>query len=251
MLHDGPGAAKDLDPGLPARRGAGSVRLVPSDAPLPLSEDEFADLDDWLGICSPFDVHGLLGLLHAVAVAPGTVTPSVWVPIVLPNGLADLNQDDVPGFMALLLRLQGDVIETVNAEETMTPEPGEHEECRSFAEGYAAGAELDPEWLRNEGHWSYASPLAYLGGRLDLVPHDTVAEIERQFEPDPAKAIREQMASLIHAAHDAFQGLRQSLMHGTPARATRIGRNDPCPCGSGKKYKRCCAGAKPGSPAAN
>jgi hypothetical protein len=21
---------------------------------------------------------------------------------------------------------------------------------------------------------------------------------------------------------------------------TKIGRNDPCPCGSGKKYKRCC-----------
>ena len=23
--------------------------------------------------------------------------------------------------------------------------------------------------------------------------------------------------------------------------ATKIGRNDQCPCGSGKKYKRCCA----------
>ena len=22
--------------------------------------------------------------------------------------------------------------------------------------------------------------------------------------------------------------------------APRIGRNEPCPCGSGKKYKRCC-----------
>ncbi|HUO07046.1 MAG TPA: SEC-C metal-binding domain-containing protein, partial [Phycisphaerae bacterium] len=22
----------------------------------------------------------------------------------------------------------------------------------------------------------------------------------------------------------------------------RIGRNDPCPCGSGKKYKKCCGG---------
>jgi hypothetical protein len=22
---------------------------------------------------------------------------------------------------------------------------------------------------------------------------------------------------------------------------TKAGRNDPCPCGSGKKYKRCCA----------
>jgi uncharacterized protein len=25
-----------------------------------------------------------------------------------------------------------------------------------------------------------------------------------------------------------------------PARSTKVGRNEPCPCGSGKKYKRCC-----------
>jgi preprotein translocase subunit SecA len=23
-------------------------------------------------------------------------------------------------------------------------------------------------------------------------------------------------------------------------RGPKIGRNDPCPCGSGKKYKKCC-----------
>jgi uncharacterized protein YecA (UPF0149 family) len=23
----------------------------------------------------------------------------------------------------------------------------------------------------------------------------------------------------------------------------QVGRNEPCPCGSGKKYKRCCGGA--------
>ncbi|MEA1649028.1 MULTISPECIES: SEC-C metal-binding domain-containing protein [Nitrospirillum] len=23
-------------------------------------------------------------------------------------------------------------------------------------------------------------------------------------------------------------------------RQAKVGRNDPCPCGSGKKYKRCC-----------
>ncbi|MGC2082083.1 MAG: SEC-C metal-binding domain-containing protein, partial [Bradyrhizobium sp.] len=29
-----------------------------------------------------------------------------------------------------------------------------------------------------------------------------------------------------------------------PARsnAPKVGRNDPCPCGSGKKYKKCCGG---------
>lgn len=26
-----------------------------------------------------------------------------------------------------------------------------------------------------------------------------------------------------------------------PVRSTKIGRNDPCPCGSGKKFKKCCA----------
>ena len=26
----------------------------------------------------------------------------------------------------------------------------------------------------------------------------------------------------------------------TPKRVNKIGRNDPCPCGSGKKYKQCC-----------
>ena len=25
-----------------------------------------------------------------------------------------------------------------------------------------------------------------------------------------------------------------------PVRSVKIGRNDPCPCGSGKKYKKCC-----------
>jgi len=33
----------------------------------------------------------------------------------------------------------------------------------------------------------------------------------------------------------------EALMH-SPVQRTepRIGRNDPCPCGSGKKYKKCC-----------
>ena len=27
---------------------------------------------------------------------------------------------------------------------------------------------------------------------------------------------------------------------GTIRKGKKIGRNDPCPCGSGKKYKKCC-----------
>ncbi len=33
----------------------------------------------------------------------------------------------------------------------------------------------------------------------------------------------------------------------TPKRVTKVGSNDPCPCGSGKKYKFCCGAKKVGS----
>ena len=30
-------------------------------------------------------------------------------------------------------------------------------------------------------------------------------------------------------------------INSSPARSTKVGRNEPCPCGSGLKYKQCCA----------
>ncbi|PLX74550.1 MAG: hypothetical protein C0615_09375 [Desulfuromonas sp.] len=31
------------------------------------------------------------------------------------------------------------------------------------------------------------------------------------------------------------------MVKSAPISVTKVGRNDPCPCGSGKKYKKCCA----------
>ena len=38
---------------------------------------------------------------------------------------------------------------------------------------------------------------------------------------------------------------KQAKEEGRPAPASpssKVGRNEPCPCGSGKKYKKCCLG---------
>jgi preprotein translocase subunit SecA len=37
-----------------------------------------------------------------------------------------------------------------------------------------------------------------------------------------------------------MQAVAGARRNGSPSGATKIGRNSPCPCGSGKKYKRCC-----------
>jgi len=51
----------------------------------------------------------------------------------------------------------------------------------------------------------------------------------------------------VHASVSAFSGGAAAAASPGPAKARqiirrepRVGRNDPCPCGSGKKYKKCC-----------
>lgn len=34
--------------------------------------------------------------------------------------------------------------------------------------------------------------------------------------------------------------LRKTMFHTLKRIKPKIGRNEPCPCGSGKKYKKCC-----------
>jgi uncharacterized protein YecA (UPF0149 family) len=34
------------------------------------------------------------------------------------------------------------------------------------------------------------------------------------------------------------QGIQ--IVHGDKLLEEKLGRNDPCPCGSGKRFKRCC-----------
>lgn len=67
------------------------------------------------------------------------------------------------------------------------------------------------------------------------------------------ESIQEEVARLILRVQLASKPQRRSVavanptppsdgtaVHGPKQASAKIGRNDPCPCGSGKKYKRCC-----------
>lgn len=43
-----------------------------------------------------------------------------------------------------------------------------------------------------------------------------------------------------HTPEELFEQYERKHLQKLPAKKVKIGRNDPCPCGSGKKYKRCC-----------
>ena len=44
---------------------------------------------------------------------------------------------------------------------------------------------------------------------------------------------------LFEEVRQVLSGLNSDNLNQEP-RELKIGRNDPCPCGSGRKYKKCC-----------
>mgnify|MGYP000021932147 CR=1 FL=1 len=52
---------------------------------------------------------------------------------------------------------------------------------------------------------------------------------------------KDHLNSIIKEREDLCRQLFESETSETVKRdGEKIGRNDPCPCGSGKKYKKCC-----------
>ena len=63
--------------------------------------------------------------------------------------------------------------------------------------------------------------------------------------PKPQQeVVRVQVAKPLTEGFEGAAGQAAKKVTLTPKRSTKVGRNDPCPCGSGKKYKNCC-GANP------
>jgi uncharacterized protein len=211
-------------------------------SPTPLSDDEFDTLAELLAEYSSFDTDGMLGLFHAVVVAPGLVLPSAWLPKLAPRGFAGRDSKAVDDFVGLVMRQYNDVGDALEHGRGLLPDRDNVQACASFAAGYVAGAELDPQWIGNDDHWSFVAPFAYLADRPDLVAPDLLAKLEQHLAPDPKNFLRQQLSGLVQAANESFEKYRQAAAPpALSSRPSRVGRNDPCTCGSGKKFKRCCA----------
>jgi preprotein translocase subunit SecA len=77
--------------------------------------------------------------------------------------------------------------------------------------------------------------------------YDMFEELIKNIKEDTVKFIyninianlpkREKVAEPVVTNHE--EGVKKPVV-----REDKIGRNDPCPCGSGKKYKKCCGADK-------
>ena len=69
---------------------------------------------------------------------------------------------------------------------------------------------------------------------VDDIKEDTV----RQILSVVPRAQATERVQVAKPTSEGFAGDKSIIRK--PAVSKKVGRNDPCPCGSGKKYKKCC-----------
>jgi uncharacterized protein len=69
--------------------------------------------------------------------------------------------------------------------------------------------------------------------RLDLSPEEMIKTMEEAADAIPATV-------LAISAYWRIEASKETKRASNLQTALKAGRNDPCPCGSGKKFKKCC-----------
>ncbi|MCA9399026.1 MAG: SEC-C domain-containing protein [Candidatus Omnitrophica bacterium] len=81
-----------------------------------------------------------------------------------------------------------------------------------------------------------------------IQPVETQRRVRGVFSSVPQNLVHEEASGLASAPAQSSGALPQQSQPQAPPKPTpirndesaKVGRNDPCPCGSGKKYKKCC-----------
>ena len=71
--------------------------------------------------------------------------------------------------------------------------------------------------------------------------HETAAKTAslRTFAESILRLLPDALAEYAHFGRSVLGGMGETVAP-SPRPSLRTGRNDPCPCGSGKKFKKCC-----------
>jgi len=111
-------------------------------------------------------------------------------------------------------------------------------EGEKLLEGIATGSSYLQAYVEMLGSETSAEPKELKKARRMLL--ELVATVERQMGVlrTVSDAVRREAMNTF-AAH----GGRSTDDGGQIARAVKVGRNEKCPCGSGKKWKKCCGAA--------
>jgi uncharacterized protein len=207
----------------------------------------------------------LAGFLFSIANSPELIPPSEWIPMVFNDQDGEFEtRREAEGALHAMMALYNDCCRAWSEGNTPIP-PGcemrpqamdnlaEDAPLSQWAQGFSMGYDYLEE------SWSDYTPDDLdeeLGSLLMVLTFFASPKLAKAYhEEGTGKQSLAEMAdtvlTLFPEAIRAFAHLGRSIyqvryeageFEEVPPLRSKIGRNDPCPCGSGKKFKKCCGG---------
>lgn len=224
----------------------------------PLTEVELDHLGQFLKNCKggkAMNIEELDGFFSALIVGSEIVAPSEYMREVFGSETPETYQfeslEEANEILGLMMRHWNDIAGTLSKGEIYVPllllDENGVEHGNDWAHGFIRGTRLRhdswAELLADDDHGGWMIPMLMLYHEHDEDP----AMRPNPIGPEQREKVIESMVAGLVGAYRYFRQHGQSHVSTRgpePRHANvKIGRNDPCPCGSGKKYKRCCGGA--------
>jgi len=194
------------------------------------------------------DISELDGMFTAVVSGPVSIMPSRWLPA-LWGDFAPVwsSKAEFEEVFSMLVRHMNSIVAALMYEpEHFEPLFLEREVqgktytiVDEWCEGYRRGMALAAEQWEAGG-----MEMAVLVAPIRAFTSDTewrAHDLASSEETDNVRRAITPNVRAIHAYWSKRRGDRTGPVTPPAHRAEpRVGRNDPCPCGSGKKYKKCC-----------
>lgn len=196
------------------------------------------------------------GLLTAVVIGPADAPLDRMLPVIWGDGSSAHEPgahepkwaDDVQRahVLDLLSRMQAAIAVRRDANAPHEPllpgDPGSIDAARAWGEGFALGLEIndnawDPLFQDIRGAEDGLAVLALCEGDTEYFGrHASEKELQQ---------IVERLPRILQNIAAYWRDPQRVYPKTVPIRVQKIGRNDACPCGSGLKYKKCCASKVP------
>ena len=223
--------------------------------PEPLTDVEFDRLSEILkrfGDKHSMNLEQLDGFLAALICGPELVPPSKYLPNIWGETTVFDDTSSAQEFLSLIVRHWNTIDDALHSGDVHLPLLLEDESgiapANDWAKGFLRGMEFGKEdWallLDDDDHGGSLIPIFALANENNPDP-------KMRAYKDPISAeLRETL--IVSAAAGTTQIYRYFKAHRLPSIDTlgnipdflrtmpKVGRNDPCPCGSGKKFKHCC-----------
>ena len=204
------------------------------------------------------------GFIHGVVITPLVQTPTKWLPLLYGGELPAADEEQILERFTFFSRVYENYLKKFHDDQLVFPfsyeklEPDQLDDLQEWIVGLHAALSEHPHlWLQEEDPFIHNEAADDIGLCLfylhSLARPDEVKETlsdEGSFDPADDETIISMLSavpSIVAMLTSYGKELAAQMVTGQAAAPAspflpigKTGRNAACPCGSGKKYKKCC-----------